>query len=502
MSDIRVILRLQAGLVSAVLTIAPPVAGEFRVPPYLQRVTTNEISIVWWSPSAIPGRLEWGLSTHYANKIVSIPESIDALSTIVGGKELRTRHPYRHEIRLAKLQRDTKYHYRVQQGFAAWTAHFTTAVGPQTDFTFIVAADPESKATKPRRSEIHRVVLDQIRARNPRFILYAGDLVDQGNAQDDWDSFWSDLLRDSPHASIASNIPVYAALGNHDYNGLNTTLGGNQIPYAQPFAEAGLARYRAYFTLPVNNHPISDPRCERYYSFRYGPVTVMVLDTNNDSLSTDDPVTNWDTSRLANHPLIGENEPPEPGGQSYAPDIHGGVSGRTDSRQYQWLVRTLQQASTESSFVFVVTHQAPYSSFVHGDPHELQSGHPLRKLDTLFHQYGVAAVFSGHDEAYERSVTKGHAPGSREIHYYVVPTIGDPTGLRKPVSAPNWQREYRRFTYPMDNRHHGYLSVQIEHRGSNECRATITPHYYDESDPANQDLVYDDVVYLEKRISN
>jgi hypothetical protein len=489
-------------MISAVLVVAPPAAGEFRVPPYLQHVTTDQISVVWWSPSAMPGTLEWGLSTHYGHEAVSTPESVDALSTIVGGREQRTHHPYRHEIRLTKLRPNTRYYYRVRQGPATWAAHFTTASDPPTDFTFVVAADPESKATKPRRSEIHRAVLDQIRARGPRFIVYAGDLVDQGNAQDDWDCLWSDLLRDSPRTSIASTIPIYAALGNHDYDGLNTTLAGNRIPYAQPFAEAGVARYRAYFTFPANDHPISDPRCERYYSFRYGPVTVIVLDTNNDSLSTDDPSTNWDTGRWTHHPFVGENEPPEPGGRSYAPDIHGGVSGNTNSRQYQWLVGTLRQASAASAFVFVVTHQAPYSSFVHGDPHDPQSGHPLRKLDPLFHQYGVAAVFSGHDEAYERSVTRGHTPGSREIHYYVVPTIGDPTGLPEPVPDPTWQQGYRRFIYPVDSRHHGYLSVQIEHRGANKCRATITPHYYDEADPKNQDLVHDDTIRLERCIPN
>jgi 3',5'-cyclic AMP phosphodiesterase CpdA len=491
---------LRAALVGIVLAAVPRVAAEFRVAPYLQHVTQHEISIVWWSPDATPGTLEWGPTPQYGNELVSKPEPVDAVSTVVGGQERPTCRPYRHEIRLSGLQPDARYHYSVRQGQATWAAHFTTAAGARTDFTFVVAADPESKATEPRRSQIHRALLDQIRARDPRFIVYAGDLVDHGNAQDDWDAFWTDLSRATPGASIAATIPVYPALGNHDYCGLNTTLGGNRVAYAQPFAEAGVARYRAYFTLPVNDRPPSDPRCERYYAFRYGAVTIVVLDTNNDSLSTDDPATNWDTGRWTKHPLVGENEPPEPGGQSHAPDIHGGVSGHADSRQYRWLVDTLRHASAESAFVFVVTHQAPYSSFVHGDPHDPLSGYPLRKLDTLFRQVGVAAVFSGHDESYERSVTSGSTPGSPQVHYYVVPTIADPTGLRKPVANPSWQAEYRRFIYPTDNRHHGYLSIRIEHRGSNRCRATITPHYYDEGLPANQNLAYDDVVCLERRV--
>lgn len=487
------------GFVAAALTLAASVRGGFRVPPYLQDVGTDAISVVWWSPDPVPGVIEWGATRQYGDQATSSPRLSAAISTVANGAEQRMRHPYRHEVRLTGLGPNTRYFYRVTQDDASWAAEFTTAPDAEADFTFVVAADPESKATEPRRSEIHRAVLDQIQARDPRFLVYAGDLVDQGNAQDDWDSFWSDLLRSSPMQSIASTVPIYAALGNHDYDGLSTTLGGNKLPYAQPFAEAGVAKYRSYFSFPSNDHAASDPQCERYYSFRYGPVTIVVLDTNNDSISTDDPKSNWDTGRWEEHPLVGENEPSEPGGRSFAPDIHGGISGRDDSRQYRWLIRTLRQAADESSLVFVVMHQPPYSSFPHGDPGERQSGHPLRKLDALFHRYGVAAVFSGHDEAYERSVTAGGLAGAHQVHYYVIPTIGDPTGLRKPVSNPAWQTGFGRFVYPVDNRHHGYLSVRVEPLRSGRYQATVTPHYYDEGDPQGVNHSYDDVVRIEGR---
>ncbi len=368
---------------------------------------------------------------------------------MVGSVEEKDNHPYRHEVRLTGLATDTTYFYRVSQGASEWRSQFDTAVALGTDFTFAVAADSESKATVPLRNLIHRGVLNLIATKNPRFLVYAADLVDQGNAQDDWDAFWSDLVRADPATSLASQIPVYPAPGNHEYDALNTTLGGNGSPYTQPFAEDGVARYRAYFSLPPNNHTRGEPRDERYYAMKYGPVSILVIDTNNDSISSADPATNWDSGRFSAHPLVGENEPPEPGGQSWAPDIHGEVAGTPDSLQYGWLTGALEQARKESAFVFVVNHQAPYSSFVHGAPDEQQSGHPICKLDPLFHRYGVDAVFSGHDESYEHSVTTGTRlggpPDQHEIHYFLVTTIGDPTGLRLPAANPVWQQGFSRF---------------------------------------------------------
>jgi hypothetical protein len=477
------------------LCLAAPAPGQFRVVPYLQLVETDSVTIVWWSPDGVPGIVDWGPTPFYGQQRSSVPLEMSAITTVIAGVEDRGRHPYRHEVRLDGLSPNTAYFYRVSQGASEKSAQFRTAPGLESGFTFVVAADPESKATEPIRNEIHRAVLSLASTKDPRFLVYAGDLVDQGNAQDDWDSFWSDLTELGP------SVPIYPALGNHEYDALNTTLGGNTTPYSQPFAEDGVARYRAYFALPGNDHEESDPRHERYYWMKYGPVSVIVLDTNNDSITTSDPGTNWDTGRYSAHPLAGENEPPEPGGQSWAPDVHGGVGGVSDSAQYAWLVETLPRARRESAFVFVVNHQAPYSSFVHGEPSEQQSGHPLRKLDSLFHRHGVDAVFSGHDESSERSVTTGTRAGAPgEIHYFLVTTIGDPTGLRLPASDPWWQEGFSRFLYPLEKRRHGYLAVEIEHLGGADYRATLTPYYYEPSDPANANLFYDDVVVLEGRI--
>lgn len=267
-SDLLAVI-LISGVVDTCSAGAQEHRAGFHLAPYLQDTTTDSFSVVWWSTDDKPGSIEWGRTRAYGSRTTSLPNRSSAITTVRDGVEHATARPYRHEVRLSGLDRNQRYFYRVTQGDSARASHATTAPGMSDDFTFVVAADPESKATEPNRSRIHRGVLDLARSKNPRFIVYAGDLVDQGNAQDDWDSFWSDLLEPVPQRSIASTIPIYAALGNHEYDALNTTLGGNTAPYAQPHSEAGVAKFRAYFSFPPNDHSDTDPRQERYYSFSF-----------------------------------------------------------------------------------------------------------------------------------------------------------------------------------------------------------------------------------------
>jgi hypothetical protein len=75
-------------------------------------------------------------------------------------------------------------------------------------------------------------------------------------------------------------------------------------------------------------------------------------------------------------------------------------------------------------FTFVMFHHSPYSAGVHGDPDERQSSYPTRVLDDLFHKYGVAAVFNGHDHINQRSHT---VRNGREMPY-LTSTASQPRG--------------------------------------------------------------------------
>ena len=185
-------------------------------------------------------------------------------------------------------------------------------------------------------------------------------------------------------------------------------------------------RYLTYFEVP-SNHASNAEQEGRYYRFDYGPASFIVLDACNNSPNGSNDDTNFY--------LLGEND--SLGGS--APDF--GFS----SQQYEWLEAQLLESQANSLFTFVIFHHVPYSVGPHGFPpgedenFDNQSGVPVRTLTPLFMQYGVDAVFSGHDEMWERSEISGMEikPDSTEegytIHFYDVGTGGD--GLRGPIEG-------------------------------------------------------------------
>ena len=322
--------------------------------------------------------------------------------------------------------------------------------------------------------------LEAIVAKQPDFIAVAGDLVESGGEQRDWDEFWRH------NAAVAAAIPIIPALGNHDYYGGPGDLGG----YGSSGTSRSLLRYQSYFGRP------------NYYVFEWGPVALIVLDTNNGLPERSATDTNWYLDNTA-------------------PEWQPG------SRQYAWMEETLAEAQRDKAFTFVMFHSAPYTSGIHGRPAGLDdksnfsSGLPLRELAALFLKYGVDAVFSGHDEMYERSVVEGveESPNGdnvpHAVHFYTVGIAGD--GLRGPDPlADNPQRVFLAHIDAPEQwsangilrdggRHYGHLDVQVEQGEDGNWQARLEPVYVFPVMTAEGELErfetrrYDDVVVLESR---
>lgn len=172
-------------------------------------------------------------------------------------------------------------------------------------------------------------------------------------------------------------------------------------------------------------------------------------------------------------------------------------------------------------------HAAPYTSGVHGLPagideqSNFSSGLPLRALTPLFLEYGVDAVFNGHDEMYEHSVVEGGEAGPdggampHAVHFFTVGIAGD--GLRGPDPAVrNPQRVFLAHDDAPEQwsddgvlidggKHYGHLDVQVWRGDDGRWQARLEPTYVFPVMNAAGELQrfdtrrYNDVVILESR---
>jgi len=426
-------------------------AEDFRVLPYLQHPTPDAISVLWFSDSDQPGVLE----------LVSRDESL--MSEVIHAESLAYPPwevasffadappvaPFRHRVRIDGLTPSTAYTYRVQQGESVFEGEFKSAPA-STDtepvrLIFFADSETEPESTGKRvdwpdpanLQQARLYLLDQttglmnnlqvILDRQPDLLGIAGDLVESGGEQRDWDEFWRHMT-DVAGTNLAARVPLIVAAGNHEYY-----QGPKMSGYNQPGSERAISRWLSYFDNPSNG----DERAEgRYYRLDYGPVTLISLDVSNGipHQSADD----------TNYLLLGDGE----AGGGYSPSFGEG------SAQWTWLREQLADSQRNSAFTFVFFHHVPYSVGPHGWPagnesgQDPQSGVPVRTLTPLFHEFGVDALIAGHDEMWERSVVEGDEilpDGSSRPHslqIFDVGIAGD--GLRGPEAG-------------LDNPHQQYL---------------------------------------------
>jgi hypothetical protein len=449
-------------------------AGEFRVRPYLQNPSTDGVTIRWLTNSGTPGTVT--VDTPAGPKSwTSQPLQSPALRYNPWKEEPGGPHPdlpWLHSVRVTGLPTGGVVEYRVEQGPEQFSGRLQTAPTADTPIRLAVFSDsetePESSTSPPvewpvpagaaRPDGLSRYVANQtvgyrenlklIAAAEPHLLLIAGDLVETGGEQRDWDEFWKHVAGDEGH--LASRVPILPALGNHE------NFAGPGGGYTAEGADFSTAKYLTYFDLPSNG-AASSAHHGRYYRVDYGPVTIITLDSS-DGLP-------HKTEHDTNHSLEG----------SQAPDFNPG------SEQYRWLEQELARAQRHSRFTLVQFHHTMFGSGPHSVPFGQpgfsgQSGIALRVLLPLFHRYGVDAVFSGHDEMLERSAVPGveqRPDGSArpfELPCYDVGLGGD--GLRGPVNGSD--NPYRRFLAHVDapevwdgprlvhgGKHYGHLDVTV-----------------------------------------
>jgi len=238
----------------------------------------------------------------------------------------------------------------------------TRAIG--SPFSFAVAGDNRPSGDTTVQPTVWGSITTQMATENLDLALHVGDLI-YGVPTDT-------LVRNvakydglfAVTTPMTSSVPMYTAIGNHEYVGSTNSRAG----------------YQQEFTLPVNNGLDASTYGEHYYSFDHG-------DTHFIALSTEIP----------------------------------GQEGLITGNQRLWLEEDL--AANTKQWTVVYMHRPLYSGVHLTDPWmnvaNAAGQQNKAELHALFLQGGVDVVFEGHEHYYLRHVEDG-------IHYVITGGGGSP----------------------------------------------------------------------------
>ncbi len=184
---------------------------------------------------------------------------------------------------------------------------------PGDEFSFLVIGD-----TRAGNSLAHKKLMNEMTKHAAAFYIHTGDFVHDATDPDQWNEFF-EIER-----PLLSKMPNVAVAGNHDISDIGIYT-------------------RLFF------------REERFYSFDYANIMVLVIDST--------------------------------------------VPIEKGDRQYRFLEKELERyESSGMDHLFVAVHHPPFSSGSHGDDTMLKE-----TVVPLLEKYSVVAVMSGHEHNYERT---------------------------------------------------------------------------------------------------
>ncbi|QDE82264.1 metallophosphoesterase [Myxococcus xanthus] len=287
-----------------------------------------------------------------------------------------------HSVVLTGLKPGTEYAYEVSAcGLRTQLNRFRTAPVPGTRSVHFVAVGDFGTGGSNQK----KVAAAMVKRQAELFVALGDNAYAAGTEAEIQNNLFV------PMEALLAQVPFFAALGNHEY----VTNQG------QPYLDN--------LYLPTNN----PEGTERYYSFDWGHVHFVALDSNC-------------AVGLAS------------------------ADRCTRDAQKTWLERDLAGSTQPWKIVFF--HHPPWSSGEHGSQLSMR-----RHFGPIMEKYGVDLVLTGHDHNYERSKPmKGDAvagSGEKGIPYLVVG--GGGATLRKlPGNKPDW-------SVIRDNQAYGFLDVTV-----------------------------------------
>lgn len=315
-------------LVATVVWAAVTTASAQARAPYLQSPTETSIVVAWRSVAPEPTRVCWGTSA------ASLVDSAGS-----GASETD------HAVTITGLAPDTQYAYAVARASCPGAAAdprdtFRTAPprGSTAPFRLWVVGDSGTGGT--RQAQVRDAMLAATTERRPDLVLHMGDMAYDAGTTTEFDARFFAV-----YADILRQTPCWPTLGNHE--GANSDSATQSGPY-----------YDAY-VLPTDGRAGGlASGTEAYYSFDWGNVHFVVLDSQ-------------DTPRT------------------------------TTGAMLTWLDADL--AATDQQWVIAYFHHPPYTAGTHDSDTESQLVQMRENALPILEAHGVDAVLAGHSHIYERS---------------------------------------------------------------------------------------------------
>ena len=302
-----------------------------------------------------------------AGQITAVPASVQELNT--GSGTL-----YVYTVVLTGLEPGSAYEYRAGYEGSRTGWHKLPSAQPDR-FKALIFPDSQSSDYSGWRKLAQTAYSKN---EDAAFFINMGDLVDNGYDFSQWRAWFNSV------APMIENIPFAPVMGNHE-------------TYNMDWQIAPPTPYLTLFNLPENG---TDANKNQYYSFDYGDVHFVVLNTQTDEMA------------------------------DFNPDLM--------QQQLNWLRSDL--AGTQSKWKIVLMHKdilryAFTDRPNNFDPASIQFTPWAQQLMPVFEEYNVDAVLTAHLHTYRRRVPlKGFKPDNTGITYIL-------TGVAGSVRYANlWQK--------------------------------------------------------------
>lgn len=354
--------------------------------PYLQLATPDGIHIVWRQREEATPIVRWGESKSSLTGEVTKENGIVTRRVAKEGASSEGTKPLhsaptntrQYEAKITGLKPDTKYYYAIFDGAKRMTVEdesytFRTLPVPGTDRPAWMWVAGDGGTGGKVQAAVHTAMVDFTKQKNVELdmFLHVGDMAYQSGLDPEFQGRFFEMYQET-----LRNVVCWPAMGNHEGK---TSKG-----------LAGEGPYYDGFITPTKGEAggVASGR-EAYYSFDYGKIHFIVLDSCGEAMTKKHTLT----------PL--------------------------GDAMMEWLKEDLEK--TKADWMIAYWHHPPYTKGSHNSDSEsdYESMVMREKFLPLLESAGVDLVLAGHSHIYERSMLIDGAHGTPTVATNVVIDDGD-----------------------------------------------------------------------------